>query len=90
MKTTIEENYKKLFSLGFKKRWLDDKSGFWLEKNININEFKGKLYYDGIFALIEIEIYSDAFFKKRTFEIIWKGSFKQLLIKNKKYGKSKN
>ena len=61
MKTTIEENYKKLLSLGFK-------------------------YYDGRFALVEIEVYPDVSSKKKIEEVIWIGSFKELLIKNKKYG----
>jgi hypothetical protein len=93
MKTTIEENYKKLLSLGFKRKNIEDKedpiSG-WMEKRIDINEFKGKLYYDGKFALIDIEIYPDVSSKNKIFETVWIGSFKELLIKNKKYGKSKN
>jgi len=93
MKTTIEENYKKLLSLGFKRKNIEVKdnpiSG-WMEKKIDINEFKGRLYYDGRFALMEIEIYPDVSSKKKIFEVVWIGSFKELLIKNKKYGKSKN
>jgi len=93
MKTTIEENYKKLLSLGFKRKNIEVKdnpiSG-WMEKKIDINEFKGRLYYDGRFALMEIEIYPDVSYKKKIFEVVWIGSFKELLIKNKKYGKSKN
>jgi len=93
MKTTIEENYKKLLSLGFKRKNIEVKdnpiSG-WMEKKIDINEFKGRLYYDGIFALMEIEIYPDVSSKKKIFEVVLIGSFKELLIKNKKYGKSKN
>jgi len=93
MKTTIEENYKKLLSLGFKRKNIEVKdnpiSG-WMEKRIDINEFKGRLYYDGRFALMEIEIYPDVSSKKKIFEVVWIGSFKELLIKNKKYGKSKN
>ena len=93
MKTTIEENYKKLLSLGFKRKNIEDKNDLtsgWMEKKISINEFKGRLYYDGRFALIEIEIYPDVPSKKKIFEVVWIGSFKELLIKNKKYGKSKN
>jgi hypothetical protein len=93
MKTTIEENYKKLLSLGFKRKNIEVKdnpiSG-WMEKRIDINEFKGILYYDGRFALMEIEIYPDVSSKNKIFEVVWIGSFKELLIKNKKYGKSKN
>jgi len=89
MKTTIEENYKKLLSLGFKRKNIEVKdnpiSG-WMEKRIDINEFKGRLYYDGIFALMEIEIYPDVSSKKKIFEVLWVGTFKELLIKNKKYG----
>ena len=88
MKTTIEENYKKLLSLGFKRKNIENKedptSGC-MEKKININEFKGRLYYDGRFALMEIEIYPDVSSKKKIFEVVWIGSFKELLIKNKKY-----
>ena len=93
MKTTIEENYKKLLSLGFKRKNIENKdnpTSGWMEKKIDINEFKGRLYYDGRFALIEIEIYPDVFSKKKIFEVVWIGSFKELLIKNKKYEKSKN
>ena len=93
MKTTIEENYKKLLSLGFKRKNIEDKddpTSGWMEKRIDINEFKGRLYYDGRFALMEIEIYPDVSSKKKIFEVVWVGSFKELLIKNKKYGKSKN
>jgi hypothetical protein len=93
MKTTIEENYKKLLSLGFKRKNIEDKEDLisgWMEKRIDINEFKGKLYYDGRFALMEIEIYPDVSSKNKIFEVVWIGSFKELLIKNKKYGKSKN
>jgi hypothetical protein len=93
MKTTVEENYKKLLSLGFKRKNIevkDDPTSGWMEKRIDINEFKGKLYYDGRFALIDIEIYLDVSSKKKIFETLWIGSFKELLIKNKKYGKSKN
>ena len=93
MKTTIEENYKKLLSLGFKRKNIenkDDPTSGWIEKRIDINEFKGRLYYDGRFALMEIEIYPDVSSKKKIFEVVWVGSFKELLIKNKKYGKSKN
>jgi hypothetical protein len=93
MKTTIEENYKKLLSLGFKRKNIENKedpTSGWIEKRIDINEFKGRLYYDGRFALIEIEIYPDVSSKKKIFEVVWVGSFKELLIKNKKYGKSKN
>ena len=93
MKTTIEENYKKLLSLGFKRKNIENKdnpTSGWMEKKIDINEFKGRLYYDGRFALIEIEIYPDVSSKKKIFEVVWVGSFKELLIKNKKYGKSKN
>jgi len=93
MKITIEENYKKLLSLGFKRKNIEVKdnpiSG-WMEKRIDINEFKGRLYYDGRFALMEIEIYPDVSSKKKIFEVLWVGTFKELLIKNKKYGKSKN
>lgn len=93
MKTTIEENYKKLLSLGFKRKNIEDKddpTSGWMEKRIDINEFKGRLYYDGRFALMEIEVYPDVSSKKKIFEVVWIGSFKELLIKNKKYGKSKN
>ena len=93
MKTTIEENYKKLLSLGFKRKNIENKedpTSGWIEKRIDINEFKGRLYYDGRFALMEIEIYPDVSSKKKIFEVVWVGSFKELLIKNKKYGKSKN
>jgi hypothetical protein len=93
MKTTIEENYKKLLSLGFKRKNIEDKddpTSGWMEKRIDINEFKGRLYYDGRFALVEIEVYPDVSSKKKIFEVVWVGSFKELLIKNKKYGKSKN
>ena len=93
MKTTIEENYKKLLSLGFKRKNIENKdnpTSGWMEKKIDINEFKGRLYYDGRFALMEIEIYPDVSSKKKIFEVVWIGSFKELLIKNKKYGKSKN
>lgn len=93
MKTTIEENYKKLLSLGFKRKNIEDKddpTSGWMEKRIDINEFKGRLYYDGRFALVEIEVYPDVSSKNKIFEVIWVGSFKELLIKNKKYGKSKN
>ena len=89
MKTTIEENYKKLLSLGFKRKNIEDKddpTSGWMEKRIDINEFKGRLYYDGRFALVEIEIYPDVSSKKKIFEVVWVGSFKELLIKNKKYG----
>ena len=93
MKTTVEENYKKLLSLGFKRKNIEDKNDLtsgWMEKKIGINEFKGRLYYDGRFALIEIEIYPDVPSKKKIFEVVWIGSFKELLIKNKKYGKTKS
>jgi hypothetical protein len=93
MKTTIEENYKKLLSLGFKRKNIEDKdepTSGWMEKRIDINEFKGRLYYDGRFALVEIEVYPDVSSKNKIFEVVWVGSFKELLIKNKKYGKSKN
>ena len=93
MKTTIEENYKKLLSLGFKRKNIEDKddpTSGWMEKRIDINEFKGRLYYDGRFALVEIEVYPDVSSKNKIFEVVWLGSFKELLIKNKKYGKSKN
>jgi hypothetical protein len=93
MKTTIKENYKKLLSLGFKRKNIEDKddpTSGWMEKRIDINEFKGRLYYDGRFALVEIEVYPDVSSKNKIFEVIWVGSFKELLIKNKKYGKSKN
>jgi hypothetical protein len=93
MKTTIEENYKKLLSLGFKRKNIEDKNdptSGWMEKRIDINEFKGRLYYDGRFALVEIEVYPDVSSKNKIFEVVWVGSFKELLIKNKKYGKSKN
>ena len=93
MKTTIEENYKKLLSLGFKRKNIevkDNPTSGWMEKRIDINEFKGRLYYDGRFALMEIEIYPDVSSKNKIFEVVWIGSLKELLIKNKKYGKSKN
>ena len=93
MKTTIEENYKKLLSLGFKRKNIEDKddpTSGWMEKRIDINEFKGRLYYDGRFALVEIEVYPDVSSKNKIFEVVWVGSFKELLIKNKKYGKIKN
>jgi len=89
MKTTVEENYKKLLFLGFKRKNIevkDNPTSGWMEKRIDINEFKGKLYYDGKFALMEIEIYPDVSSKKKIFEVVWIGSFKELLIKNKKYG----
>ena len=93
MKKKIEENYKKLLSLGFKRKNIEDKdepTSGWMEKRIDINEFKGRLYYDGRFALVEIEVYPDVSSKNKIFEVVWVGSFKELLIKNKKYGKSKN
>lgn len=85
MKDNVEQNYKKLLSLGFKKVWFQDKSGYWMEKRIDINEFKGKLYYDGRFSLMEIEVILDVTTKKKTLDTIWIGSFKQLLLKAKKY-----
>lgn len=89
MKTTIEQNYKKLLSLGFKRLNIEDKdepTSGWMQKRIDINEFKGILYYDGRFALMEIDVFLDPSDKKKSSEIIWVGSFKQLLLKAKKYG----
>jgi hypothetical protein len=31
---------KELSNIGFKKRWLSDKSGYWFEKNVNYKDFK--------------------------------------------------
>jgi hypothetical protein len=88
MKTTIEENYKKLLSLGFKRKNIevkDDPTSGWMEKRIDINEFKGRLYYDGRFALIEIEIYPDVSSKNKLFEVVWIDRIRQVCLQIYKY-----
>ena len=82
-----EDNDKKLLSLGFKKVWLDDKSGYWLEKKVDIGEFKSLLICDDVYCTMEIQVLTnvESMKPRKQYEPIWKGSFKQLLIKAKKY-----
>lgn len=78
----LVKNEKELKNLGFKKVWLDDKSGYWFEKKFKILEFKGRFYYDGKFSTIDVVNNLD------TYEItIWSGTYKKLIEKVKKYNK---
>jgi hypothetical protein len=82
-KITDEQKIAFLKEYGFRKIWYQDKSGFWLEKNFKINNFKAKFYYDGRFHHIEIETlnhkHNDIY--EKQYEIIWKGSWNQFINK---------
>lgn len=74
-------------NFGFKKKYLEDKSGFWLEKKFKIDEFDAFFYYDGSFCHIDIKTYHCIGNKKyKTYtDTIWKGSYKNFLKKIQKY-----
>jgi hypothetical protein len=52
----LEESLKKL---GFKKKYLNDKSGYWMEKPVKFLDLKGKIYLqsDSKVAFLEIQTY---------------------------------
>lgn len=80
MKNKTEEEY--LLHRGFKRKWLSDKSGSWLVKKFNINSFNCEFMYDNKFCGIYIQTYSDyPPYKKGNKEMIWKGTYNQLLKK---------
>jgi len=77
-----------LIKKGFKKKWLDDKSGYWFVKKFKLGEFKGYFYYDDSrpYCLMEIDCIVDIYKNRILSEVIWSGSWKQFLNKIKVYG----
>jgi hypothetical protein len=72
-----------LISKGFRQTFLDG-TMYWFEKNIKINEFKGKLISDDKFHFIEIETL-DYSMKRKEDATIWVGSWNKFLDKINKY-----
>ena len=54
----MEKREKWLKENGFKKRWIDDKSGYWFEKHFKLGEFKCRFNSEEDFNFIEIEFIS--------------------------------
>lgn len=77
-----------LIKKGFKKKWLDDKSGYWFVKKFKLGEFKGYFYYDDSkpYCFMEIDCIVDIYKNRILSEVIWSGSWKQFLNKIKVYG----
>ena len=80
----MERKEKWLKENGFKKRWIDDKSGYWFEKHFKLGEFKCRFNSDDKFNFIEIKTLSELFTKGR-WDSIWEGSWTQFKKKVKKY-----
>ena len=64
-----EKKELKLIKLGFKRKWYDDKSGYWWVKNVKINGFKGYFYYDSL-GFYELYI--------KTFELKNRGVYEEI------------
>ena len=86
----LESDLKKL---GFKKKFLDDKSGYWLEKSIKFLDLKGKIVIetDRNISLLDLQTYrydSNKLFKSNL-ETVLKFKCDLKLIKEilKKYDK---
>jgi len=84
----MNKKEKQIKELGFRKKWFNDKSSYWWVKPFKLGEFKAYFYYDDVFS----HIYVNALNHKRgdiyekSDEIIWTGSYNQLIKKVKKYG----
>lgn len=53
----MEKRAQKLKEFNFKKKWLDDKSGYWYQKNFKIDDIlEGKLYFDERHMALEINM----------------------------------
>lgn len=80
-----------LKELGFKKKFLTDKSGWWYEKKFKHKGFEFLAYWeiDPEYAVIDIKCI-DLFSvkKKMYYNSVWSGSFKQLINKLKQLNKS--
>jgi len=75
---TAQEEHTQLFkNLGFRKKWLGDRSGWWWEKSVN-NSIFGKAFIcvedDTIYMYLYndnySEIYNNEFSEERLFKII--------------------
>ena len=87
-KDNIEENYKLLETLGFKRKgveYKEDPTSGWMEKKAIVGGFNAKLCYDGGFSLLDIQTI-EVFSGNKQYETIWTGTFKELLKKNEQYG----
>jgi hypothetical protein len=76
MKYNIELE-KEAINLGFKKKWFDDKSGYWLEKNVKFKHFKLKFVIESDYKLFLMscqtyELHCGYKLYKREFEEIAK------------------
>ena len=77
-------------SLGFKRKWLPDRSGYWLEKTV---KRKGliptyKFSYEERFSIIEV-MTVDELNRKKGYSIVWAGKFTDLKKKLKWQNKNK-
>jgi hypothetical protein len=53
----MEKRAQKFKEFNFKKKWLDDKSGYWYEKNFKIDDMlEGKLYFGERFMSLKINM----------------------------------
>lgn len=74
----------KLESLGFQKKWLGDKSGYWYEKKGKMSGFNIKFVVEEYWNIINIECFTELStlaLNRKQYEAIWQGSFNQLIKK---------
>lgn len=77
--------------LGFKQKWLTDKSGWWYEKKFKYKGFQFLATWElnPEYALIDILCLDSSYRKKKEYyNTVWSGSFKQLINKIKQLNKS--
>ncbi len=63
----------KLIKLGFKRKWLDDKSGYWFFKKVRYNDLKLKFICepDNKLCLLEAMTYTEIQpYKEKQYEIV--------------------
>ena len=83
----MERKEKWLKENSFKKKWLDDKSGYWFEKHFKLGEFKCRFNSEEDFNFIEIETLYGFSKTKKQWENLWNGSWTEFKKKVEKYGK---
>ena len=84
----MNKKEKQIKELGFRKKWFNDKSSYWWVKPFKLGEFKAYFYYDDVFSHIYVHTlnHKSGDIYEKSDEIIWTGSYNQLIKKVKKYG----
>lgn len=65
MKYNIELE-KEAINLGFKKKWLDDKSGYWLEKNVKFKDLHLNFVIESDHKLFLMQVKTGEYFSKKV------------------------